>query len=146
MGGHPEVIGISSDDPQGLLEGHFDLESQPVDSNDLQGIQLQVRAHQQDGPATGMVHGHEADRDTDGAPQEVGHPEADLHPLLAVDRAGGFLQAVGVLQERGDLDLLSVLPGPPLGSWPVGRRRLCREPGHAVALDATYPRSNDLSV
>jgi hypothetical protein len=36
-GRHPEVTGIRADDPEGLLEGHFGLESQAMDSDDVQG-------------------------------------------------------------------------------------------------------------
>jgi hypothetical protein len=66
-GRHPEVIGIRADDPKGLLEGHFDLEPQAVDLDDVQGGQSQVGAHQQDGAATGMVDHDEADEDARGA-------------------------------------------------------------------------------
>jgi len=45
-GGHPEVIGIRSDDMERLLEGDFDLETQPVNSDDVHGRQIQVRTHQ----------------------------------------------------------------------------------------------------
>ena len=94
-GRHPEVIGIPADDPEGLLEGHFDLESQAIDSDDVQGGQGQVRAHQQDGAAAGMVYHGEADEDADGAPQQAGGPEAEPHPLLAIDGAGRLLEPAG---------------------------------------------------
>jgi len=110
-GAHPEVIGIRADDAKRLLEGHFDLASQPVDSDDVQGRQIQIRTHQQDGTTTRIVHRHEPDEDTDGSPQEVGCPEPDGHILLAVDGAGRLLKFLGILQQRGDLDLLAVLFG-----------------------------------
>jgi len=97
-GAHPEVIGIHADDTERLLEGHFDLESQPIDSDDLQGHQSQIRTHQQDGPATRMVHRHETDEDADRSPQEIGRPEPDRHILLTVDGAGCFLKLACVLQ------------------------------------------------
>ena len=68
-GRHPEVIGIRANDSEGLLEGHFNLESQAIDSDDVQGGQGQVRAHQEDGAATGMEDHDEADEDADRAPQ-----------------------------------------------------------------------------
>jgi len=92
------------------LKGHFDLESQAIDADDVQGGQGQVRAHQQDGAATGMVYRDEADEDADGAPQQVGGPEPEPHPLLAIDGAGRLLE-------------------------PVRRRGCCREESYAVAFD-----------
>src|SRR5450759_925627 len=68
-GRHPEVIGIRADDAKGLLERHFDLASQAIDADDVQGGQGQVRAHQQDGAALRMEYHDEADEDADGAPQ-----------------------------------------------------------------------------
>ena len=48
---------------KGLLEGHFDLESQAIDADDVQGGQGQVRAHRQDGAALRMEYQDEADED-----------------------------------------------------------------------------------
>jgi len=59
-----------------------------------------------------MVYHDEADQDADGAPQQVGRPEAESHTLLAIDRAGRFLELAGLFQQRYDLDLLPVLCGP----------------------------------
>jgi len=36
-GGHPEVIRIGSEGIEGLLEGDFDFEADPIDSKDVQG-------------------------------------------------------------------------------------------------------------
>jgi hypothetical protein len=44
-------MGIRADDVEGLLEGDFDLESQAINADDVQGGQHQVGAHQQDGAA-----------------------------------------------------------------------------------------------
>ena len=53
---------------RGLLEGHFDFESQAIDADDVHGGQGQVRAHQQDGAALRMEYDDEADEDADRAP------------------------------------------------------------------------------
>jgi len=37
IGGHPKVIGVGSEGVEGLLEGDFDFESEPIDAKDLQG-------------------------------------------------------------------------------------------------------------
>ena len=54
------------------------------------GGACRVRAHRQDGAALRMEYHHEADQDADRAPQQVGDPEAEHHPLLAID-AGRLL-------------------------------------------------------
>jgi hypothetical protein len=63
------VIGIRANDPEGLLERDFDLESQAIDADDVQGGQGQVRAHQQDGTALRMEYHDKADEDADRTPQ-----------------------------------------------------------------------------
>jgi len=128
------VIGIGADDSESLLERHFDFESQAVDSDDLQGIEIQVGAHQQDLTAPGVIDGHESDEDADRSPEEVGGPEPEGHLLFAIDGAGGLLELAGILEQGGDLDLLAVLLASAPGLGPVGRWRFGREPGHAVAL------------
>ena len=77
------------------------------------------------------------------APQQVGDPEAEHHPLLAINRAERLLELVGLFQQRGDLDLLSVLCGPALAPRPVRRRGCCREESYAVTLD---PRDQVVSL
>ena len=121
---------------KGLLEGHFDLESPAIDADDVQGGQGQVRAHQQDGAAKGMEYHNEADEDADGAPQQVGGPEAEGHPVLAIDGAGRVLELVGLFQQSCDLDLLAVLGWPAFGPRPIGPWGCRREESYAVALDA----------
>src|SRR5665811_511535 len=91
---------------EGLLERHFDLESQAIDADDVQGGQGQVCAHQQDGAAKGMEYHDEADEDADGTPQQVGGAELQDHTLLAIDGAGRLLELVGFFEQRCDLCLL----------------------------------------
>jgi hypothetical protein len=96
--------------------------------------QGQARAHQQDDAATGMAYHDEEDEDADRAPQQFGGPEAEGHPLLAIDGARRLLEPVGLFQQRCDLDLLPVLCGPALGPRPVRRRGCRREESYAVLL------------
>ena len=100
------------------------------------GGQSQVSAHQQDGAALRMDYHNEADEDADGAPQQVGGPEAEDHVLLAIDGAGRLLEPAGIFEEGCDSDLLPVLGRSALGPWPVGRRGCRRKEGCAVAFDA----------
>jgi hypothetical protein len=39
-----------------------------------------------------MEYHNEADEDADGAPRQVGGPESEDHPLLAIDEAGRLLE------------------------------------------------------
>jgi len=123
------VIGIGADDMEGLFEGHFDLESQSIDADDVQGGQGQVSAHQQDGAGLRMEYHNEADEDADGPPQQIGGPEAEDHVLLGIDGAGCLLELAGIFEEGGDSDLLAVLGRSALGPRPVLRRGCCREEG-----------------
>ena len=59
-GGYPEVIAIGADEAKSLHLGQFDLESQAIDADDIQRTQCHVRGHQQDGAATRMGSGDEA--------------------------------------------------------------------------------------
>ena len=63
------MIGIGTEDADGMLEGDFDFEAQAIEADDVQRLQGQVGAHQQDGAALGMQDGDEADEDADRAPQ-----------------------------------------------------------------------------
>ena len=118
------------------LKGHFDLESQAIDADDVQSGQGEVRAHQQDGAALRMEYDDEADEDADGAPQQVGGPEPEGHTLLAIDGAGRLLEAGGIFEQGCELDLLPILCGSALGARPVRRRGRRREESYAVAFDA----------
>jgi hypothetical protein len=95
----------------------FDLESQATDADDVQGRRGQVRAHQQDGAAPRMEYHDEADEDADGAPQQVGNPEAEGHPqghpLLAIDGTGRLLELILLLQQRCDLIFFPYFAGRP---------------------------------
>jgi hypothetical protein len=117
------MIGIGANDVESLLEGHFDLESQAIDAEDIQRGQGQVGAHQQDGATLRMEYDDEADEDTDdGTPQQVGGAEAEGHTLLTIDGAGRLLEPVEIFPQGCELDLLAVLGGPALGPRPVRRR------------------------
>src|SRR5271156_4265936 len=83
-----------------------------------------------------MEYHDEADENADGAPQQVGGPEAEGHTLLAINGAGRLLEAVGIFQQGCEFDLLPVLCGPALGPRPVRRRGRRWEESYAVAFDA----------
>ena len=142
-GRHPEVIAIGADDTERLLEGQFDLESQAIDANDIQGTQCPVGRHQQDGAATRMRYGDEADEDPYGSPEQVGGAKPEGNPLLAIDGTGRLLELIGLSQQSCDQDLVSVLGGSSAKPRSIGRLGWGREVSHAVALD---PRDEVVSL
>src|SRR5678815_3338961 len=85
--GHPEVIGVGAQDMNGLAKAEFDLESIPVELQDLQWLERKVRAEQEDGSARRMVNDHEAHDAGHGSPKEVQGAIAYEHAILAIDWA-----------------------------------------------------------
>src|SRR5271156_7172486 len=83
-----------------------------------------------------MEYHDEADENADGAPQQVGGPEAEGHTLLAIDGAGRLLEPAGIFQQGCELDLLPVLCRPALGPRPIRRRGRRGEERYTVAFDA----------
>lgn len=142
--GHPEVIGVRTDDPESLLEGDFDLETQAIEFDDLQGGEGEIGGHQEDRAAIGMAHGDEADEYADRAPQQVGGSETEDYPLFVIDGTRRFLEEqVGIFQQCRDLGLHPVLSGPALGPWFPGIRGCRREERYAGGLD---PRDEMVSL
>jgi hypothetical protein len=95
------VISVGAYDPNGLLEGQFNFESQAIDADDVEEGKCPVRTHQQDSAAMGMEYRNEADEDVGRAPQQIGGLESESHILLAIDGAERFLELVGFFQQRG---------------------------------------------
>ena len=106
------MVAERADQPHRLLERVFDLEAQAVETNDLDGRQGSVGAHQEAGASGGMDHGHEAHEPAGRAPQQVADLILDDHPALAVDGAVGLLETLGVFQQGAEPDLAAIDPGP----------------------------------
>src|SRR6516165_6978417 len=85
--GHPEMIGERADLADRLLEGELDLEAQAVETNDLDGVERGVGAHQHAMASCWMDHGDEADQAAGGTPEQVADAILDDHLVLAVDGA-----------------------------------------------------------
>src|SRR5208283_546780 len=79
---HPEVIAERTDLAHSLLEGELDLESQAVETNDLDGLQRGVCAHEQARTSCWMNHRDEAYQAACGTPQQVADPILDDHLVL----------------------------------------------------------------
>ncbi len=58
---HPEVIGVGSQDVDGLTETDLDLEAEPIDPNDLEGFERGVRGQEEDAAPVGVIDEDEAD-------------------------------------------------------------------------------------
>ena len=109
--GHPEMVGERTDLAHCLLEGVLDLEAHSIETNDVDGGSRDcIGAHQEAGASCGMDHGDEAHQATCGTPQQVADPILDDHLVLAVDGLG-VLEALGVIQQRAELDLPAIDPG-----------------------------------
>ena len=50
---HPEMIGERTDQARGLFEPMFDLEAQAIETNDIDGAQGRICAHQVQEPRVG---------------------------------------------------------------------------------------------
>jgi carotenoid cleavage dioxygenase-like enzyme len=66
--GHPKMVGERADPAHRLFEGVLDLEARTIETNDLDGLQGRVGAHQEAGASCGMDHGDEAHQAAFGTP------------------------------------------------------------------------------
>src|SRR4029077_11285509 len=89
---HPEMVGEGADLVHSLLEAELDLEAQTVETNDVDGVEGGVRAHEEEGASRWMDHRDEAHHAAGGAPQQVADAILDGHLVLAIDRAVGLLE------------------------------------------------------
>ena len=65
---HPEVIRIRSDGLEGLFEGDFDFESEPIESKDVHREQGQIRGHEDFRSVVGVDDQDKADHKAHGTP------------------------------------------------------------------------------
>lgn len=68
---HPEMIGICSDGVYCLFEADLNLIAQTIKLNDLQGIQLDVGAEEDEAPTSGVNDQDDANQFTQGSPEQV---------------------------------------------------------------------------
>src|SRR5215471_8809052 len=105
---HPKMVGEWADQANGLFEAMLDFEAQTIKTNDVDGTQRKIRAHQQKRPSGG---GHEANELSGRAPQQVANTIAKHDLVLTVNRTGRLVHRLEMLQQRFDLDLFPVAPG-----------------------------------
>ena len=70
-GHHPEVIAVGAKRADGLLEGELDFEAQAVEPDDLDRVQIQIRAQEHDASPVRMFDQHEAGQAADRPPQQI---------------------------------------------------------------------------
>src|SRR4051812_3376825 len=109
--GHPEMVGERTDLAHCLFEGVLDLEAQSVQTNDVEGVEGSVGAHEEAGASYGVDHCHEAHHPAGRTPQQIADPILDDHLVLAVDGTWSLLEVPGGLQQGAELDLPAIDPG-----------------------------------
>src|SRR3954470_829229 len=109
--GHPEMVGERTDLAHCLFEGVLDLEAQSVQTNDVEGVEGSVGAHEEAGASYRVDHCHEAHQPAGRTPQQIADPILDDHLVLAVDGTWGLLEVPGGLQQGAELDLPAIDPG-----------------------------------
>jgi hypothetical protein len=96
--GHPEVIGISSEGIEGLLEGDFDFESESIDSKDVQWGERQIGGQEDFPSVLGVDDQEKADRNAYGTPEEIEGPIPNCDLGFPIRRAGRFEKIGKVLK------------------------------------------------
>ena len=101
---HPKVISIGAQGVNGLLETDLDFESPAVESNDVERVQGQIGAEENEPPPAGMNDPNEADQLTQRTPEQIAAIIEPLRLFLAINWAGGSgkagLEAAGVAGKK----------------------------------------------
>ena len=104
------MIGVGTEDVDGLSEPGFNLEAISVEGNDLQRREESVGGEEDDRTSGRVLDEHEANESSNGAPQEIETAVLDHHIGFAVDRAGSGGKG-RASREVSEVDFLSVKPG-----------------------------------
>src|SRR5271169_1369268 len=86
----------------------FDLETQAVETNDVDGAQGGIRAHQQASPPCGMNDGHKTDEQPRWTPQQINNTIAKSDVAFAVNRTGNLLHRSGICKQGLELYFLAI--------------------------------------
>src|SRR6202521_1479129 len=105
---HPEMIGKCTDQAHSLFEAEFDLEAQAIETNDVDGAQGGIRAHQQASPPCGMNDGHKTDEQPRWTPQQINNTIAKSDVAFAVNRTGNLLHRSGICKQGLELYFLAI--------------------------------------
>src|SRR5215471_19763229 len=95
---HPEVIGVSPDGVNGLFEAHFNFEPPAIEGNDLQRVEGQIGAQQDQIAAGWVTHPDKAYQLTQRAPEQVLTIIAEGNVRFSVDWTGGLDELLAVTE------------------------------------------------
>ncbi len=130
---HPEVVGVSADGVDGLLEADFDFEAPSVKTNNLQSFQGQIGGKQNQAAAGGMDHPNKAHQPAQRPPDQVKGVIAQHDPGFAIDGAGRLEELLFAAEPIPEPGFHSVKSGPS-APWAFGCRG--RKISHAVGANA----------
>src|ERR1700730_1276865 len=85
----------------------FDLEAQAIETNDFDGTQGGIRAHQQASPPCGMNDGDKTDEQPRWTPQQIENTIAKSDVAFALNRTGNLLHRSGICKQRLELYFLA---------------------------------------
>src|SRR5213078_844531 len=124
---HPEVIRVSPDGVNGLLEADLDFETPAVEANNLQWVQGQIGAKEDHVAARGVAYPDKADQLTQGPPQQVLAVVAQRDARFPIDRTGRFEEELAVAKPVLEGSLVAIdatsataLAAAPWRGWEVG--------------------------
>src|SRR6202162_3870977 len=107
----------------------FDLEAQAIETNDVDGTQGGIRAHEQASPPCGMNDGDKTDEQPGRTPQQINNTIAKRDVAFAVNRTGNLLHRSGICKQGLELYFLAIgLGSPPFVAafpWRGGRVGYC---------------------
>src|ERR1700693_5183248 len=116
----------------------FDLEAQAIETNDFDGAQGGIRAHQQASSPCGMNDGDKTDEQPRWTPQQIKNTIAKSDVAFAVNWTGNLLHRSGICKQGLELYFLAIgLGSPPFVAafpWRGGRvgNRIGLNPAHQM--------------
>src|SRR5215831_19182112 len=113
----------------------LDFEAQTIKTNDVNGVQRKIRAHEQKRSPGRVYDCHEADELSGGTPQQVANAIAKHDIVLTVNRTESLLHRARIRKQRLELDVFPVALGSP--SPPLAVRRFDGKVGNRVGSDPT---------
>ena len=81
---HPEVVVERAEHLCSLLEPEFDLEPQTIQADDLDGLELEIRRHQDQSSAGRVLDQHKAHEPSGRSPQQIAAAHAYQDALFIV--------------------------------------------------------------
>ena len=107
---HPEMAGIGADGVDGLLEADLNFKAPPVELDDGEGSEGEVRAQEDELTPSRVIDRHQADSPAQGTPEQIQATVTELNAPFAIDRAGGRAERVALLEQGVEFDFLALAP------------------------------------